>query len=291
MRVSSGRSRCGPPRQHPEPAASGRLRGARRDRLSCESTQSSARSPGRCRSGCAPRGRGAPRATASPGTTRTGRFNMYREAVMGNWGGGLGREGLDGVANPGRQYRQCALRGGRAAGAPSGGAVRARAGQRRGGPVAGRACSAPPAPLSRGEGHAAAPFRPPASPPVRNSRRRARLPVHESALRRRGCGRAADQVRPNLPRRPGGPARDGGSRGIRRSACARSGLVLADVRNGKVTPGRGREGIRGAGGRSTVADRRGSNRAVAPRPESKRRGGGDGGLIRTITTAFPALRR
>lgn len=29
-----------------------------------------------------------------------GRFNMFREAVMGNWGGGLNRDGLDGVANP-----------------------------------------------------------------------------------------------------------------------------------------------------------------------------------------------
>ncbi len=28
------------------------------------------------------------------------RFILFREAIMGNWGGGYGREGLDGVANP-----------------------------------------------------------------------------------------------------------------------------------------------------------------------------------------------
>jgi N-methylhydantoinase B len=34
------------------------------------------------------------------GYDREGRFVHFREAVMGNWGGGFGREGLDGVANP-----------------------------------------------------------------------------------------------------------------------------------------------------------------------------------------------
>jgi N-methylhydantoinase B len=34
------------------------------------------------------------------GYDREGRFVHFREAVMGNWGGGFAREGLDGVANP-----------------------------------------------------------------------------------------------------------------------------------------------------------------------------------------------
>jgi N-methylhydantoinase B len=34
------------------------------------------------------------------GYDRDGRFVHFREAVMGNWGGGFGRDGLDGVANP-----------------------------------------------------------------------------------------------------------------------------------------------------------------------------------------------
>ncbi len=34
------------------------------------------------------------------GYDAAGRFILFREAIMGNWGGGYGREGLDGVANP-----------------------------------------------------------------------------------------------------------------------------------------------------------------------------------------------
>ncbi len=49
-----------------------------------------------------------PRAAGEGGTTsysiggvdRDGRFVLFREAIMGAWGGGFGREGIDGVANP-----------------------------------------------------------------------------------------------------------------------------------------------------------------------------------------------
>jgi N-methylhydantoinase B len=49
-----------------------------------------------------------PRAAGEGGTTsysvggidQDGRFVLYREALMGAWGGGHGREGVDGVANP-----------------------------------------------------------------------------------------------------------------------------------------------------------------------------------------------
>jgi len=49
-----------------------------------------------------------PRAAGEGGTTSysigsfdaTGRYNLYREALMGAWGGGHHREGIDGVANP-----------------------------------------------------------------------------------------------------------------------------------------------------------------------------------------------
>ncbi len=50
----------------------------------------------------------APRAPGEGGTTsysigatdRQGRFSLFREAIMGAWGAGQGREGVDGVANP-----------------------------------------------------------------------------------------------------------------------------------------------------------------------------------------------
>ena len=45
-------------------------------------------------------GEGGTTSYSISGYDAQGRFNMYREAVMGNWGGGFGREGLDGVANP-----------------------------------------------------------------------------------------------------------------------------------------------------------------------------------------------
>ena len=45
-------------------------------------------------------GEGGTTSYSISGYDAQGRFNMYREAVMGNWGGGLGREGIDGVANP-----------------------------------------------------------------------------------------------------------------------------------------------------------------------------------------------
>jgi N-methylhydantoinase B len=49
-----------------------------------------------------------PRAPGEGGTTsysigatdREGRFSLFREAIMGAWGAGHGREGIDGVANP-----------------------------------------------------------------------------------------------------------------------------------------------------------------------------------------------
>jgi N-methylhydantoinase B len=50
----------------------------------------------------------APRAPGEGGTTSysigatdaQGRFSLFREAIMGAWGAGYGREGVDGVANP-----------------------------------------------------------------------------------------------------------------------------------------------------------------------------------------------
>ena len=45
-------------------------------------------------------GEGGTTSYSISGYDAEGRFNMYREAVMGNWGGGLGRDGIDGVANP-----------------------------------------------------------------------------------------------------------------------------------------------------------------------------------------------
>ena len=45
-------------------------------------------------------GEGGTTSYSISGYDASGRFNMYREAVMGNWGGGFGRDGLDGVANP-----------------------------------------------------------------------------------------------------------------------------------------------------------------------------------------------
>ena len=45
-------------------------------------------------------GEGGTTSYSISGYDADGGFNMYREAVMGNWGGGLGREGLDGVSNP-----------------------------------------------------------------------------------------------------------------------------------------------------------------------------------------------
>ena len=45
-------------------------------------------------------GEGGTTSYSISGYDAQGRLNMFREAVMGNWGGGLGREGIDGVANP-----------------------------------------------------------------------------------------------------------------------------------------------------------------------------------------------
>ena len=45
-------------------------------------------------------GEGGTTSYSISGYDAEGTFNMYREAVMGNWGGGAHRDGLDGVANP-----------------------------------------------------------------------------------------------------------------------------------------------------------------------------------------------
>ena len=45
-------------------------------------------------------GEGGTTSYSVSGYDAEGTFNMYREAVMGNWGGGVHRDGLDGVANP-----------------------------------------------------------------------------------------------------------------------------------------------------------------------------------------------
>ena len=45
-------------------------------------------------------GEGGTTSYSVSGYDAEGTFNMYREAVMGNWGGGTHRDGLDGVANP-----------------------------------------------------------------------------------------------------------------------------------------------------------------------------------------------
>ena len=45
-------------------------------------------------------GEGGTTSYSISGYDADGTFNMYREAVMGNWGGGAHRDGLDGVANP-----------------------------------------------------------------------------------------------------------------------------------------------------------------------------------------------
>ena len=45
-------------------------------------------------------GEGGTTSYSVSGYDADGTFNMYREAVMGNWGGGAHRDGLDGVANP-----------------------------------------------------------------------------------------------------------------------------------------------------------------------------------------------
>ena len=45
-------------------------------------------------------GEGGTTSYSVSGYDAEGTFNMYREAVMGNWGGGAHRDGLDGVANP-----------------------------------------------------------------------------------------------------------------------------------------------------------------------------------------------
>ena len=45
-------------------------------------------------------GEGGTTSYSISGYDTEGTFNMYREAVMGNWGGGAHRDGLDGVANP-----------------------------------------------------------------------------------------------------------------------------------------------------------------------------------------------
>ena len=46
------------------------------------------------------RAKGGTTSYSISGYDADGTFNMYREAVMGNWGGGAHRDGLDGVANP-----------------------------------------------------------------------------------------------------------------------------------------------------------------------------------------------
>ena len=136
---------------------------------------------------------------------------------------------------PGRQHRQRALRGGRAAGPASGGALRARARQRRGGPVAGRARGAAPASLSRGRAPpSSSDPEPPAPSPVRNSRRRCRgrpRRTSSSTARRRWSFRPSSCAPSSVDRRP---AHDSGGRrygdpspGTRTSCwptCARQGV-------------------------------------------------------------------
>ena len=80
-------------------AISGRMRGPRRDRFPGD------RRDHRCVSEAVPErirapGEGGTTSYSVSGYDAEGTFNMYREAVMGNWGGGAHRDGLDGVANP-----------------------------------------------------------------------------------------------------------------------------------------------------------------------------------------------
>ena len=81
------------------PTAAGGRRGARHQRLPADRRDVRRAGAGDSASACAPPARAAPRATASAATTRDGRFSLFREAMMGAWGGGYRRDGIDGVAN------------------------------------------------------------------------------------------------------------------------------------------------------------------------------------------------